>query len=484
MRSWQVLPLLLVVAASCTDLKQTEVPPGSEDASTPGDDAAVVDPTDGATPVDAGSDSVADAGDAGGGGVDSPPDVACALATDGWNRATKANAACADRRVFRLDGWTTSDSPLFAKAVSIAVAKNGRVGLAVNGFSGTEEGNLFVRTFVPSNAAFTSVLVKGNPGPFENVGDAVRIAAGNDDTFHLIYQKNLSENGGPVIYRRLPASNTFGPENQLVSVGHGTHLGIAVSPTTSDIALSYYTPPETVGVSGRIESVIRPDATQTFGSPALVQGSFSRDGARGNGQHVLAYDAAGAVRIAYNISQGFSSSSPKFAELAGNSWRQPKTIDNIGLGGLAGYSVGLVMVGQTKYVSYHYRKEGTTTAELRIANWVGESSTPSYDVRDLGIRATDPTQPQYSSALAVDGYGLLHLVYVRPTSDTRCNIGYMRQTRKGGVVGWLDDGVASDLICEDEGGVVVSLAVDGKGRPHIGYAVQATGVFYASRFDR
>ena len=107
-----------------------------------------------------------------------------------------------------------------------------------------------------------------------------------------------------------------------------------------------------------------------------------------------------------------------------------------------------------------------------------------YDVRDLGVRAPAPTGPQYSSALAVDGYGLLHLAYVRPTSDTRCVIGYMRQTRKAGVVTWLDDGVADNLPCEDYTGVVIALAVDEKGRPHIGYAVAGQGLFYASRFDR
>jgi transposase len=61
---------------------------------------------------------------------------------------------------------------------------------------------------------------------------------------------------------------------------------------------------------------------------------------------------------------------------------------------------------------------------------------------------------------------------------------YARQTRKAGVVKWLEDGIAADLPCEDTAGVVLSMVVDDKGRPHIAYVVAAVGVLYATRFDR
>ena len=60
----------------------------------------------------------------------------------------------------------------------------------------------------------------------------------------------------------------------------------------------------------------------------------------------------------------------------------------------------------------------------------------------------------------------------------------MRQTRKAGVVTWLDDGVTDHLSCEDCTGVLIALAVDDKGRPHIGYAVAGQGMYCATRFDR
>lgn len=455
-----------------SDLPDGSVAPDTNDATT---DARSSDPPDGdvEAPLDA-SDAAS---------TDSPNDTPCALATDAWSKTSKPTAGCSDRRVFLLEAWTTPGSPVIARSVSIARSKSGRVGLAVNGETGVEEGSLRIRTFQPTSATFTNTLTTLDTPVFENVGAAVRLASGNDDTFHLVYQRDLSEGGGPVVYRRLPTNNVLTPEQQVVSLGHGTRLDIAVSKTTSAVVVTYYTPP-TVAEPGKLESVIRPDATQTFGVPAVIQGSFSKDGAVGNGQHSLAIDSTGAVRVAYHLSQSPASSNPKYSELAGGLWRQPKTVDNATLSGITGYSVGLVLVGQKKVVAYYDRKSGATSAELKIAAWTLETDTPDYDVRDLGILAPDPTSPQYTMAFAVDGYGLLHLVHTRPTSATRCSLTYTRQSRKAGVVRWLTDGIADNLPCQDPTGIVLSMVVDDKGRPHVGYAVAGAGVYYATRFDR
>jgi hypothetical protein len=470
------------VLAACTGLKQAD-PPTDTDASLPEGDATAPLP-DGSDASQKDPEPTKDSGpDATEAGAlpDSPADTACPLATDAWAKTTKS-AGCNDRKVFLLEGWTTNTLPFFARSVSIARAKNGRVGIAVNGETGVEEGSLRIRTFTPTTATFASTLVKIDPLPFENVGAAVRMTAGNDDTFHLVYQRDTSQAGGPVVYRKLPANNTFTAEQQFASVGHGTKLDISVSPTNSDVVASYFTPPTTT-VAGKLESVLRPDATQKFDPPITVQGSFAKDGVIGSGEHVLRYDQTGGARIAFHLSQTFSSANPKFSELTG-SWRAPKTIDNPTLDGAAGYSLGLVLFGQRKSAAYFYRKAGTTTAELRIGTWTLENDPVDVDTRDLGILAPDPTSPQYSLALGVDGLGLLHLAYTRPTSATKCSLVYARQTRKAGVVKWLEDGIAADLPCEDNSGVVLSIVVDDKGRPHIAYVVAAVGVLYATRFDR
>ncbi len=482
-RGLAFVSITAAVLSACTGLKQAD-PPAGTDASVPEEDASTL-PPDGpdASKKDADSpkDAATDATDGGPSLPDSPADTACGLATDAWAKTAKS-AGCSDRKVFLLESWTTDTLPFFARSVSIARAKNGRVGVAVNGETNVEEGSLRIRTFNPNMTGFGSTLVKIDPLPFENVGAAVRMAAGNDDTFHLVYQRDTSQAGGPVVYRKLPANNTFTAEQQLASVGHGTKLDIAVSPTNSDVVISYFTPP-TPTVAGKIESVLRPDATQQFAPPIIVQGSFAKDGVIGSGEHVLRYDQTGGARIAFHLSQTFSSANPKFSELTG-SWRAPKTIDNPTLDGMAGYSLGLALFGQRKSAAYFYRKAGTTTAELRIGTWTLENDPVDVDTRDLGLLAPDPTGPQYSLALGVDGLGLLHLAYTRPTSATKCSLVYARQTRKAGVVKWLEDGIAADLPCEDPAGVVLSMVVDDKGRPHIAYVVAAVGVLYATRFDR
>lgn len=483
-RGLAFVSITAAVLSACTGLKQAD-PPADTDASVPDEDASTVPPDGSDTSkkdADSPKDAATDATDAGPALPDSPPDTACGLATDAWTKTTKS-AACNDRKVVLLEGWTSSTAPLFARSVSIARAKNGRIGVAVNGETGVEEGDLRIRTFLtPTAPTFTSNLVKVDPLSFENVGAAVRMVAGNDDTFHLVYQRDASEAGGALVYRRLPANNTLTAEQQFASVGHGTELGIAVSPTNSDVVLSYFTPP-TPTVAGKIESVLRPDATQKFDPPIIAQGSFAKDGVVGSGEHVLRFDQSGGARIAFHLSQTFSSANPKFSELTG-SWRAPKTIDNPTLDGMAGYSLGLALFGQRKSVAYFYRKAGTTTAELRIGTWTLEGDPVDIDTRDLGLLAPDPTNPQYSLALGVDGLGLLHLVYTRPTSATKCSLVYARQTRKAGVVKWLEDGIAGDLPCQDSTGVVLSMVVDDKGRPHIAYAVAGVGLLYATRFDR
>lgn len=469
---------------ACSGLRQADPEPDAAlpDGEAPPDgaileDGAVAPLPDGAKP----DTSRPDAADTG--STDSPADVACVgAAQDAWSRTTKITPGCADRRVFLLEGWATGGLPYFARALSIARASNGRVGVAVNGETGPEEGTLRIRTFTPTTATFASQLVKIDPLNFENVGAGVRIASGNDDTFHLVYQRDSGMAGGPVMYRRLPANNTFTAEQQLASVGYNTRLGLAVSPANSDVLATVYTPP-TATVPGKIDSYLRPDATQTFGTPVTMQGSFARDGVTGNGQHVIRFDPTGAARGVYHLSQTFSSAVPRFIELAGGLWRMPKTVDNNTLDGMSGYSIDFVMVGQTKHVAYYARKFSATTAELRIATFVSESDTPTYDIRDQGILSPDPTSPQYALALGVDGLGLLHLVHVRPTSATKCTILYSRQTRKAGVVRWLEDLVAADLDCQEPNDVAVAMTVDGGGRPHIAYAT-ASGVYYATRFDR
>lgn len=445
-----------------------------------------------ADPVDAGADGggeidagALDAQAEGGPVPDGPPDTACGAPGNAWSVGSKSDPGCADRRVYQLESWSSAGAPAEVTGLALAVAKNGRVGVAVNGITDIEQGDLRIRTFVPSSAAFAlpAPLVKVPSSPFENVGVAVRMVAGNDDTFHLVYQRDVGQAGGSVVYRKLPASNVLGAEQAVVSVGHGTELGIAVSPKTSDVLVSYYVP-ATSAQAGELDTRLRPDATQIFATPLVVQRSFAVDGVVGNGQHALLFDGFGAGHVAFHLSQTFSSAVPRYSMLGGGVWGLSKTIDNNRLDATTGYSVSLAVDDQTKYLAYYHRAQGATTAELRVAKWSLDADTPAVDVRDKGILADDPTAPRYAASLAVDKLGLLHLAYVRPVSATQCQIGYQRQIRVKGQVSWLDDAVVPSFVCRDRSSMAIALRVDEGARPHIAYAITGDGIYYATRFDR
>jgi hypothetical protein len=416
---------------------------------------------------------------------DSAPDTACGLPANPWSATTKTDSLCADRRVYQLESWSSAGSPAEVNSLALAVAKNGRVGVAVNGITDVEQGDLRIRAFVPASATFTlpAPLVKVPSSSFENVGASVRMVAGNDDTFHLVYQRDASQSGGSVVYRKLPASNVLGAEQAVVSVGHGTELGIAVSPKTSDVLVSYYVPP-TAAQAGELDTRLRPDATQVFATPLTVQRSFALDGVVGNGQHTLLFDAFGAGHVAFHLSQTFSSAVPRYSMLGAGVWSLSKTIDNNRLDAIAGYSLSLAVDDQTKYLAYYHRAQGATTAELRVAKWSLDGDTPAVDVRDKTVLADDPTTPRYAASLAVDKLGLLHLAYVRPTSATQCQIGYQRQVRAKGQVTWLEDIVVPSFVCRDRVDMAIALRVDASARPHIAYAITGDGIYYATRFDR
>jgi hypothetical protein len=444
----------------------------------------------GVAPSDAGTDA-APLADAGADGArvdagplpDSPPDSACTLAADPWSKATKSDPRCEKRNVYLLESWSSAGAPPEVLALSIARGEGGRVGIAVNGITDIEQGDLRIRTFSPTSPTFPLPvpLVKVPSAPFENVGAGVRIVAGNDDTFHLVYQRDVSQAGGSIVYRRLPASNVLGPEQAVMSVGHGTQLGIAVSPKTSDVLISYFVPP-TAAIAGELTSRLRVDATQVFGAPVPIQGSFAKDGAAGNGAHALRFDATGAAHVAYHLSQTPSSALPRYAISANGLWAPSKSLDNNRFDGLAGYSISLAIDDQLKYAAYYYRATGETTAELRVAKWSLDNDVPAIETRDKGIIADDPTAPRYAASMAVDKYGLLHIAYVRPISASQCQISYQRQTRKQGQTAWLEDGIAPAFPCLDQSSIAIAMLVDETARPHIAYAITGAGLYYATRF--
>jgi hypothetical protein len=424
---------------------------------------------------------------------DGPIDSICGLQNDAWTDATPSNVACKKRRSFLIEAWNGPQATLGARSLSIARSPTGRIAIAFNGETGFEEGFLGIRVFAsPIAGAPTPItpLKLGNGVLGENIGAAVRIAAGDgtDEDFHFIYQADISLGGGDILYRRIPPALPlmFGTAEKVASsVGSGTTLALAVSPTTRDVLVSYFKPPAT-NISGTLETRLRSSVTKTFSAPIVLQPNFSQNGVEGKAEGTLHYDTGGSASAAYMLSDGQFSATPQYAALAGGTWGSSrKTLDNSLRNGIAGRTIGLVKRSDENIATYFFVPGGSSKASLRSARWTLDTDTPVIEDIMQAISADDPTTPRYSARSAIDRFGLLHIVYAYPEAPTTCAIGYLRQQRVSGSLKWLDDGVAGNLNCTEITSVQVAMVVDATtARPHIAYSVSGVGLFYATRFDR
>jgi hypothetical protein len=112
--------------------------------------------------------------------------------------------------------------------------------------------------------------------------------------------------------------------------------------------------------------------------------------------------------------------------------------------------------------------------------------TPQIEILQQQIPSSDPAEPAYRVAMAVDKFGLVHLAMVLPsTPPTRGTLDYVRQTRGAdGTTKWLTDTVDDDVLTALTP-AFVDMVVDENARPHIAYRSGKDGtVRYATRFDR
>jgi hypothetical protein len=471
MRVFLAPPFLLLAYAACTELKTPAALLDGMDASTQtqGMDADPTDSPDATT-------------------LDSPLDSPCGTVQDLWTAANKTDPACAKRKVFRLENWTTgADRPLWARSLRIARTTGGRIGIVYNGQTGLDEGMLRALVFsAPTDPPSARTALTESDSLGQNAGAAAAIAVGpaGDEALHLVYQRDFDRLGGDVLYRRIGTDNLFTQEELVTAaVGSDTRLSVAVSPITQDVVASYFVPP-TTAVDGALRTRQRAKSNGVWGTPKAVASDFARQTPAGSGQHIARFDATGTASIAYNYSRDLFSSQPLLAQFVADAWGNFKTVDNNTPDGVAGYSVDLSILGDTKIVAYFAQKAGVKTAELRLARWTLASQMPTIDVRVQGVYADPASPPRHSLALATDAFGLVHIAYVQPGNPTECSIYYQRESRVSGQVRWVEDTVATGLPCTETPSVRVALTVDSASRPHIVYTVAGSGVYYATRYDR
>lgn len=410
-----------------------------------------------------------------------PADRACAEA---WTVEVKTDTGCSPRQVRLVD----PDIALDATSVSIARTPAGRVGIVYNAESSSTAGMMRLATLTPAAPGFAAPkLLVRTGGRYEHLGFATRIAASAPDTLHVLAHDIQDVDGiGDLRLFELAASATgFSPPELVVpSVRRGAELGLAVDPSG------------TTFVSARVTSAANKTRVAAFrqvGSgayeplPDLASALFPQ-GVVAAGATSLHVDGSGRLHALYQTAEFPGASNPRYHTFDGKEWSYRKTLDNQRLEGIAGYSPRIATFGNKKLAVYFFRRSGqpagSATAELRLATWEGTDDEPEVQVLEAAIPAPDEKAPQYRVAMAVDGFGLVHLAFVSPGYEGESRLEYRRQVIVAGSKSWLTDVIDGDVLSETSD-AFVDLVLDDGARPHIAYrSGKDLRVRYATRFDR
>ncbi len=410
-----------------------------------------------------------------------PVDRACAEA---WTMEAKTDSGCSPRQVRLVD----PDVAIDATGVSIARTPAGRVGIVYNAESSSSAGAMRLVTFTPAAPGFTAPKITFRAArDYQHLGFATRIAASAPDTLHVLAHDVQDIDGvGDLRVFELAASATgFSPPELVIpSVRQDTELGFAVDPSG------------TTFVSARVTSAsnkTRLAAFRQVGSGAYeplpdLASAILPQGVAAAGATSLHVDGSGRLHALYQTAEFPGASNPRYHTFDGEEWSYRKTLDNQRREGIAGYSPRIATFGNKKLAVYFFRRSGqpagSATAELRLATWEGTDDAPEVQVLKSGISAPEATSPRYRVAMAVDGFGLVHLALVFPSNAGEGRLEYRRQVLVAGSKSWLTDTIDDNVLSETSD-AHVDLVLDEAARPHIAYrSGKDLRVRYATRFDR
>jgi hypothetical protein len=389
--------------------------------------------------------------------------------------------------VSRIESATTTLGGL-----TMARTSAGRIGMAYDDVIPVSTEGLHIASFLaPASSGVAPLVEVATTGytPMSTVGRVSAIAAGGPgDVLSVVY---VDEDAEELHYQELAGGGTSLSPVELVAsgIGSGSYVSLAVSPS-GEIRAAYYVPS-----LGAVSSAARASAGGFEMPSEVVTGLVAN--VPGTGQSALVLDADETPNLLYQSCTVMSYSTPVYTTFDGANWSLAKTVDNNILNAAAGYSPSLVVFGATKYAAYFYVPTDQSVpflAALHLASWQTYADTPSIEILDPGVPASDPggdTETfRFGASLAVDGYGLLHLAVVRPGAVSgTASVEYVRQAWVGGAITWLTDIVDDDVLAADltseAPNAFASIVVDGAARPHIGYRSGKDGnVYYATRFDR
>lgn len=425
---------------------------------------------------DIGSDTGPDLGGA-------PNDFPCGKDND-WANATKADSACDPRRVILLDEGDPQGQPweqlwtVFGLGMALS---GGKLGVAFDNRLGPEEGHLRLLSFPAGTTKQPpKSLVEIVAGTqFEHFGYAVDIIAAKKGGYHVAYAE-IGPQGGQLGVAHWSGQGKTGPF-EAISAEVDRYGKVQLVEAADDLlhALVY---------EDKAKRLLwRTRAPGGGWSPPTYQSDMTTTAA-GAGQLAARRHAGGYPALALHYGSG-SASQPRFKRWDPTSgWSSKKTLDNGAFAGLAGYSIDLVIGPSENHAAYFTAGFADTKAELWVASWSGVGAVSHQRVFDQIPH--DAQFPEYSLAMDIDQWDLLHIVAAVPTDAVGTlvpsgRIEYWRQRFVAGKKEWIFDIVDSDVITDSLSRTHVAIVVEPQGRPHIVYYDgKHARLMYATRDDR
>jgi hypothetical protein len=474
---WLVVVVSLVAWSGCTGFVAQNDHDAGEDAGSPHDmtrdatavpdlsapDLSVPDLSvpDLATPDLFGADAAPDAQPG------APIDFEC---SEPWTRgASRTHAECLPRQVVVIESGVADPT-----SISVAHTAAGRVGISYEYPQGADVSELHLALFpgatLPSPSAAPITIL--SDGPMDRVGVRNALAASGTDDLYLAYLE-VSSFGNAVNYCRVGACQPSSIEQVVGNFASSGELSITVD-STGKATVAAFNPS-----TGILSSYQR---TSTWSAAKTIKSGIDT-AAAGAGQVRLVTDANDLPVAALHFTMAVGQAQPRYSEFDGTFWSTPKTVDNAGVNGLFGFSIGVGLYSGMHYSAY-FGQSGAGVVDLRLASWRANSDVPDVSVVVQALPVADFANPLHRSAIAVDKWGLVHLAILEPQSPGGGVLEYRRQVVVGGATKWIAD-IIDDAAVGSGDPSLVDLVVDDSGRPHIAYFNQANGkVFYATRFDR
>ncbi len=414
-----------------------------------------------------------------------PADFVCRVWQDGA-APTDGGVGCSLRRRISLETRI-----LLTNKPSIAVTTTGRIVAAYGDYLFDSVSQLDVTHFTAATPVLGGRKTERIGSDLEGMaGWRTAVVSGDGDEAH-VFSHDLGGNvrAGPLLYRRL-IGGTIAPEQTVTTNVPRASPFAAAAARQGELLVTYLRPNGTDAASGGVVvSHHRGAPTAAFGPAVVASSTVVQETTPWAGASSLSVDQNRLFFLAYcdapsPLGQPYGILKSKTLSAAGGgAWEGVRTVHNGIPDGVSGQDPVLVVRGSTKFASYFYAKSNARSAELLVSSWQSDTGPVKTEAATSGLEVPFGKPTTYAQAMAVDSFGLVHIVYFSAFAGID-NIFYLRQAVVEGAPQWIEDIVDSDV---NEPGLpgLVAITLDANDRPHILYhSHKRATLYYATRFDR